>query len=118
MRQQLALIIPFQFLSREPAHALHETALDLSAIDGFVDRVAGIMEDVGSQNAMHPGETIHLDFGHRRAASEIMERLATTSGAVPMNARSAVVAGRREAYALEIGPADHFGKGEFEAWNS
>ena len=46
VREEPALARPTQLLAREPAHALHEAALDLAAVDARVQRVADVVEDV------------------------------------------------------------------------
>ena len=52
MREQAALLVEDQLLGGEPAHALHEAALDLADIDGRIQRASDIVEDV---DAPHVG---------------------------------------------------------------
>ena len=96
-------VVPLEFLGRQPAHALHEAAFDLAAVDAFVNRVAHVVQDVRAQHPRHAGEAVHFHFAHRRAAGEVVERLAPAGRAVPVNARRGIVAGRRQADALHVG---------------
>ena len=67
VRQQPALVVPLEFLGRQPAHALHKAAFDLPAVDAFVHRVARVVQNVHAQYPVHAGETVHFHFRHRRA---------------------------------------------------
>src|ERR1041385_2778502 len=110
MRKQSALIVPLQFFRGQPAHPLNETAFDLSAIDPFVDRLAGVMQDVHTQHSVHPGETVHLNFCHRRPASEVMEGMAASGSSVPMNAGCAIKARCGKAHPVEVSLAHDLGE--------
>ena len=63
-----------QFLGGEPAHALHEAALDLADIDGRIERASDIVENVDAPQAVLAGERVddHLRAGG--AVGEIEER--------------------------------------------
>ena len=63
-----------QLLGGEPAHALHEAALDLADVDGRIQRAADIVQDVDAQEPVLARERIddHLRAG--RAIGEVEER--------------------------------------------
>src|SRR5215475_11002256 len=103
MGEETALVVPLQLLGGEPAHALNEATLNLAAIDGFVDGIADIMKDVHPQETMHPGEPIDFDLSNSRPIGEIMKWMTPAGVTVPVNARGAVEASRREAGAFEVG---------------
>jgi hypothetical protein len=46
--EESASRVPFQFFAGEPAGALDITAFDLAAVNGGVEGVADIVEDVGA----------------------------------------------------------------------
>ena len=69
VRQEAPAIVPEQLLARQPAHALHERALDLPAIDARVQRVAHVVEDVHAEDALHPAEAVDLDLARHRSAT-------------------------------------------------
>ena len=46
MRAQAALVVPDQFLGRKPSCALNIAAFDLPNIDGGIQTVSGVMQDV------------------------------------------------------------------------
>src|SRR2546421_2048332 len=105
MRQQPALVVPFQFFCCEPAHSLNKTTFDLAAVNRFIDRIARVMKNVGAQHSMHSGEASDLDLAHRRAISEIMEWLAVACNSIPMNPRRGIKSRCRKADALQVSSA-------------
>ena len=54
MGAEPALVVEHQFLGGEPAHALHEAALDLADIDGGIEGAADIMQDVDPVQTISP----------------------------------------------------------------
>ena len=74
MRGQQALVVPDQLLGGQPAHALHEAALDLPDIDRRVDAVAHVVQDVHAQHAALAGERVHGHLGAGCAIGEVIER--------------------------------------------
>ena len=46
MRAKAALVVPDQFLGREPSCTLNISAFDLPNINGWVLTVSGVMQDV------------------------------------------------------------------------
>ncbi len=73
---QVAVLAPDEFLGRQPAHALDEAAFDLAAIDERRERVADVVQDVGAQQPVLPGEAVDLDLADRGAVGEVVERRA------------------------------------------
>jgi hypothetical protein len=49
MRGQPTLLVPAQLFAGQPAHALDKGALDLADIDRGINRVTGIVQDIGLQ---------------------------------------------------------------------
>jgi hypothetical protein len=54
MGAQPPLVVPDQFLGRQPARALHIGPLDLPDIQRRVQAGAGVMQDIGAQDAVFP----------------------------------------------------------------
>ena len=97
VRQQASgLRMPHQRLAGQPAHALHEAALDLPAIQRRIERATDVMQDVSAQQPRLAGERVDRHLGHRRTIGEIEKRPAAQGLGVIGNLRCAVVAGGRE----------------------
>ena len=92
--------VPPQLFGGEPAHALHERALDLAQVDRRIERAAAVLEQLGAQDARLAGERVDRDLGGGRAIDEIVERPAGIGGEVPMDLRRAIEARRRQRYPL------------------
>ena len=116
MRQQLALAIPDKLLRREPTHALHKTALDLSAVDAFVDRLTAVVEDIDAAHLQVAGVAINFHLAGRSADREVIKGMTPTRVAIPMNLRRAVIPHRRHTHPLhprlrcDLGESDPFGR--------
>src|ERR1051326_2954995 len=108
MCKQHPLLIPFQFFGGQPAHALNETAFDLTAVYSLVNRISHVVEDIHPQDTMHPSKAIHFNLRDGGTASKIMEWLAPTGCAIPMNSRCAIIARSRETDSFEISLFDNF----------
>ena len=100
--------IPDQFLVRQPAGALDETAFDLAARDAAINRVADIVQNIDAADVHHAGEPIDFHFAHRRADREIMKRFSAAGLAIVMNVRRVVEAGRAQTRPREIGALQQF----------
>ena len=74
MGAEAALVVPDQFLGGEPARALHVGAFDLADVDGRVQGVAAVVEDVGAEDAVLARERVDHDLGHGAAVGEVEER--------------------------------------------
>ena len=61
--EQPPLGVEDQLLRGEPAHALHEAALDLADVDRRVQRASDVVEDVDARHAVLAGERVddHLE---------------------------------------------------------
>ncbi len=51
MRQQPAFLVPQQLFGGQPAHPLRKAAFNLAEADAFVDRAAGVVQNIDAQNA-------------------------------------------------------------------
>jgi hypothetical protein len=102
VREEPPLRIPEEFFAGEPADTLHVGALDLTAVDAGVQRVAHVVEDVRSQDALHPGVPVDLDLGHRRAKREVVEGLPPPRALVIVNTGRPVEARRRHRGLLDV----------------
>src|SRR5688572_9938707 len=87
MSEQSAVVVPFQFLASQPAHALHETSLDLTTIDTFIDGVTDIVKDVHPPYRRHASEAVHLHLAYRGTTREIVEGLTASRRAIPVDVR-------------------------------
>ena len=67
MRLELAIVVPPELLRRQPARTLDEAALDLAEIDGRVQRLAAVMQDIHPEGAVLTGQRVHDDLGNGRA---------------------------------------------------
>ena len=105
-------LVPAQLLQGQPAHALHEAALDLAQVDQRRQAVPHVVHDVGPEHPVGAGEPVHLDLGRGRAVGEVLERLALHPRRVPVQALGAVEAGRPQLDPLEVGVVDQVGPGE------
>ena len=110
MGAQIALAVPDQLLGRQPARALHITAFDLPDVQRRVQRCACVMQDIGAQNAVFTGQSVHGDLGDRSAIGEVEERTAAALDPVPFDLGCFVEPGRRQADAALIGQRGGFGE--------
>ena len=83
-------VLEDQLLGGEPAHALHEAALDLADVDGRIERAADIVEDIGAQQPVLARQRIDDHLRTRRAIGEVEERPARRLGAIPGDLRRLV----------------------------
>src|SRR5579883_1554021 len=95
VRKEPALLVPDEFLGRQPARTLHEPSLYLAKIDGRIERAADIVEDVGAQDAVLAGERIDGDLRHRGPVCEIEEGPPARRIAVPVHFGRGVEPGGR-----------------------
>ena len=78
VRLQLALVVPPQFFGRQPASALHVAAFDLAEIDGGIQRVAAVVQDIDAQqHSVLARQRIDDDLGNGRAVGKVKEGPAT-----------------------------------------
>ena len=94
--QEPPLGVEDQLLGGEPAHALHEAALDLADVDRRVQRAPAIVQDVDAHDPVLAGEGVDDDLGAGRPVGEVEERPAAALGPVPGDLRRLVEAGLRE----------------------
>src|SRR5688500_20345384 len=106
MRPQLALRRPYELLGRHPAHALHEPAGDLAAIDPRVDRLADVHEQVHACDPHLAGEAIDQHFAARGTGGEIEERMTAAGFAVEVDAGRRVEAPLADVDPLSVRAAD------------
>src|SRR5438034_7428931 len=71
-RAPRSTLFPYTTLFRS-AHALHEAALDLAAVDRLDQRLADVVENVDLAHAMHAGEAVDLDLDDRRSEEHTSE---------------------------------------------
>ena len=71
------------------------------------------MENVHPQDAMHAGKAVHFDLRDGGAIGKIVEGLAATCYAIPMNSGSGVKAGGGKAGAREVSFFDHISERNF-----
>ena len=83
MRPQAPLIVPNEFFRCEPSRPLHIATFDLAYVQGGVQRRAGIMQNIGTQNAVLSGQRVHDHFGHGAALGEIEKRPTMTFDTIP-----------------------------------
>ena len=107
MGKQLSLGIVNQFLGRQPAHALNESAFDLPHIDRRIDRCADIVQHVSAQVLHLAGQRVDCDLRAGSPISKVEERTSLRPQPVPVNLRRLVVAGMRQLHTRQ--PA-RFGK--------
>ena len=103
MGAQAPLRIPDQLLAGQPAHALDEAALDLAEVDGRIQRLADVMQDVDARHLVFAGQRVDHHLAHRRAIGEVVEGMARGGAAVVVDLRRRVVARRRERDPRQIG---------------
>ena len=101
--QLAALRVPHQLLGGEPAHALDKGAFYLADVQRRVQRLAGVVQDVGAQQLPFAGQGIHHHLGHGSPIGEVKEGPALHGLAVPAQARGGVEAVRPELHPLHIG---------------
>ena len=70
-REQLAVGEEHRFFDGGPASALHKRALNLTNVNGRVQTLAQVHDDVGTQRLEVSCQQIHLYFGRRHAEREI-----------------------------------------------
>ena len=87
---KVPLVVPHQLLGGQPAHALHKSAFDLTDVDGGVDAVSHVVEDVDFQHAAFAGQGVDGHFGARSAIAEVVERPTGEGGLVVVNLGGAV----------------------------
>ncbi|KDB51037.1 hypothetical protein X805_33380 [Sphaerotilus natans subsp. natans DSM 6575] len=104
--------LPAQLLGGQPAHALHEGALDLADVQRRVQRGADIVQHVGAQQPPFAGQRVDDDLAERRAVGEVEERPALQPLAVPVQAGRGVEAVAPELDARGIGQRDQLGEGQ------
>src|SRR5271166_6230792 len=92
MGQQATLVVIYEFFSRQPAHALDESAFDLADIEGRIDGAPDVVEDIDTPDVHLAGEDVDRDLGAGRAVGEIEERPAFALVAVPVQLRRLVEA--------------------------
>ena len=110
MGQQPALVVPDELFGGEPARPLHIAALDLPDVERGVQARAGVMQDIGAQDAVFAAEPVENHFADGHAIGEIVERPAPAPDPVPGQPRCAVKAGGREAYPVLMGEPRGIGK--------
>ena len=102
-----------QFLSGEPAHALHETALDLADIDRRIEGASDIVQDVHAPQPVLARQRVDDDFRARGSVGEIEERPARCALArSQVMLRRLVVARLGELHARQNAFLRQFGEGE------
>src|SRR5205085_3362378 len=100
--EQPAARVVDQFLRGQPAHALDEAALDLAKVDRRVQRMADIVEDIDGNDPVFASERVDHNLAERRTIGEIEEGAAGMGGAVVMDLRRRVEAGRSEEHTSEL----------------
>ena len=100
---QATLFVPAQFFAGEPAHALDKGALDLADVDRRIDRVAGVVQDVGAQQLPFASQCVDDHFGHRSAVGEVVKRAALHLVAIPTQSRRLVEPVGPELYPVLVG---------------
>jgi len=91
---KVALVVEDQFFGGQPTHALNEAALDLAPVDGRVQRPADVVQDIDAQGAVLAGQGVDDHLGAGRAVGVVVERMAGVGGAVVVDLRGGVIAGR------------------------
>src|SRR6185503_5981698 len=79
-----------KLFGREPAHALHEAALDLANVDRRIERLADVVDDVDARDLHLASGDVDYDLGAGGPVREIVERPAGCGFFVPVNFRRAV----------------------------
>ena len=102
MGAQAPLVVPPQFFGGQPAHALHETALDLADVDGRIQRGADVVQDVDPLDPVFAGERVDGDLRGGGAIGIIVEGAPAAGLAVPIDIRGAIEAGGGELDAVAI----------------
>ena len=115
MCAQGAGFVPDQFLGREPARALHVSALNLADVQRRVQRGARVMQDVSAQNAVFAGQRVDHHFGAGGTIGEVVERPPASGDAVPFDVGRFVESRGRKADAVFIGRSGGSGKGDLFA---
>ena len=100
VRPEAPVPVPPQLFHRHPAHALHEPALDLAEIDRRIQRGTAILQNIGAQHPVLPGQRVDGDLGDAGAVGVVEERAALHRLAVPVDVGGAVEAGGRQRDAL------------------
>ena len=90
------MFVPPELFGRQPADALHVTAFDLAEIDGRIQRITAVVQDVGAQYPILSGQRIDNDLGNGGAVGVVVERAAAERRAVVVDLRRAVVARCRQ----------------------
>ena len=67
MGHEPAILVPKELLQGQPTHSLNEAALHLADVDRGVDRVAGVMQEIGAQQFPFAGERVDDHFRDRSA---------------------------------------------------
>ena len=109
---QPPLVVPPQLLGRQPAHALHEGALDLADVERRVERASGVVQHVHPVDLVFAGQSVDRDFRNRRAIGEVIERPALPLCAVPVDVGRLVEAGGRELDPRLVGHLDEIPEGQ------
>ena len=84
--------VPPQLLGGEPAHALDEAALDLTAVDRRIERCADVVEDIDRAEPVFTRQRVDGDLAHEIDAREIPADWPTGTWMVPALAPGAVEA--------------------------
>ncbi len=91
MCAQPPFIVPDKLFRGQPAHALHEAAFHLTNINDTVQRTARIVKNIGALHHIFASQCIDRNFRTGCTISVIIEGVAFTLCAIPMDFRRFVM---------------------------
>ena len=80
MRFEFARRVPPQLLGCQPAFTLYEAAFDLPEVNGRIQGLAAVMNDIDTQGSVLARQRVDNDLRHGGAVREIEKRPATDLG--------------------------------------